>query len=204
MSLPDKKYRTPTQRRSLERVENILDAAMTLFGEQGVANVTLLEIARKANLTPSSIYQYFPDKNAIVLTLAIQHKEKLQDFVSSFSPDISDIDDVKKYSRTLVRFYRKYLKLNRGWIAIVDHINNSSQLSEIGHQQRKSYALIMREKLKHLVSIEQYEPLEKICYWWGHTAHASLCLELFNAESVIDIEEFICSAFTERISMLIP
>lgn len=61
--------RVPKQERSRQRVEAILDAAMTLIGEKGVDAVSMLDIARKAGGPLASVYQYFPNKSAILALL---------------------------------------------------------------------------------------------------------------------------------------
>jgi transposase len=59
--------RTPTQRRSRERVERILDVAAELITEYGVAGLSTRAIATRADVPVASLYQYFADKEEIVL-----------------------------------------------------------------------------------------------------------------------------------------
>jgi AcrR family transcriptional regulator len=65
--------RRPQQSRSRERVTTILDAARTLIGTRGNDAVSMREIAATAGVPISSVYQYFPDKNAIVRELISSH-----------------------------------------------------------------------------------------------------------------------------------
>lgn len=58
--------RKPSQGRSKAKVEGIIEAAKRLIGEHGNDAVSMREIAACAGVAPSSIYQYFPDKNAIL------------------------------------------------------------------------------------------------------------------------------------------
>lgn len=51
-------------------VDRILDAALILTREQGTKTPTTLAIAQRAGLSVGSIYQYFPNKEAILLDLA--------------------------------------------------------------------------------------------------------------------------------------
>lgn len=60
----------PRQERSSRVVDRILDAALTLTREQGTKAPTTLAIARRAGLSVGSIYQYYPNKEAILLDLA--------------------------------------------------------------------------------------------------------------------------------------
>lgn len=58
--------RSPQQRRSRKRVDQILDAARKVIAERGPAAATITEIADVAGINVGSIYQYFPNKGAIV------------------------------------------------------------------------------------------------------------------------------------------
>ncbi|MBS0468226.1 MAG: TetR family transcriptional regulator [Proteobacteria bacterium] len=62
--------RQPQQRRSRERLDRILAVAAELIGEKGSDQVKMSEIAERARLSIGSLYQYFPDKRAILRTLA--------------------------------------------------------------------------------------------------------------------------------------
>src|SRR5471030_1184079 len=62
--------RQPQQERSRLRVEAILDVALALVVEQGAEALAMREVARRAGVQISSIYQYFPSKAHIVRELA--------------------------------------------------------------------------------------------------------------------------------------
>lgn len=62
--------RVPSQRRSRERVERMLAVATALIVERGLDAVRMSEIAERSEVSIGSLYQYFPDKAAMVRTLA--------------------------------------------------------------------------------------------------------------------------------------
>lgn len=62
--------RKPQQERSSRVVDRILDAALVLIRKQGTKAPTTLAIAQRAGLSVGSIYQYYPNKQAIILDLA--------------------------------------------------------------------------------------------------------------------------------------
>ncbi|HEX6037066.1 TetR/AcrR family transcriptional regulator, partial [Longimicrobium sp.] len=62
--------RVPSQRRSRERVERMLAVATELIAERGSDAVRMSEVAERAGVSIGSLYQYFPDKSAIIRTLA--------------------------------------------------------------------------------------------------------------------------------------
>lgn len=63
----DKKQRKPTQKRALEKIDRIIDAAFKLFNEKGYSNITTADIAKEADVATGSLYAYFEDKKAIYL-----------------------------------------------------------------------------------------------------------------------------------------
>lgn len=60
----------PTQKRSRERFEKILRCAEELLLEKGSDAFRMSDIVERAGVPFGSLYQYFPDKTAIVGTLA--------------------------------------------------------------------------------------------------------------------------------------
>jgi AcrR family transcriptional regulator len=65
--------RLPSQQRSRQRVERILDAAGDLVAERGYEATTTSLIARRARVSPGSFYQFFADKRAAVKALSARN-----------------------------------------------------------------------------------------------------------------------------------
>lgn len=61
--------RLPSQKRSKETVKRILSATVSLLEENGIEAVTAINVSKKAGINVASFYQYFPNKNAVVLAL---------------------------------------------------------------------------------------------------------------------------------------
>ena len=56
-------------RRLAEREKTILDAAMALAGEGGMAAVQVAAVASRAGIAAGTVYRYFPTKNDLVAEL---------------------------------------------------------------------------------------------------------------------------------------
>lgn len=69
--------RTPRQARSQERVKRILEVAEALFIAEGYTATTTNAIATQAQVPIGSLYQFFPDKAAILKALALGYTEQL-------------------------------------------------------------------------------------------------------------------------------
>lgn len=59
----------PQQARSSELVAAILQAAVQVLAEQGATRFTTARVAEKAGVSVGSVYQYFPNKAAILFQL---------------------------------------------------------------------------------------------------------------------------------------
>lgn len=61
--------RSPVQQRSRDRFEAIVSAASQVLRDQGYGQCSTGAIAKAAGVSKSSLYQYFPDKDAIIRIL---------------------------------------------------------------------------------------------------------------------------------------
>jgi AcrR family transcriptional regulator len=69
--------RTPRQDRSKAMVERILDAAQHVLVEHGFDGASTNRIARTAGISPGSLYQYFPNKDAVVGAVIDRYSDEL-------------------------------------------------------------------------------------------------------------------------------
>ncbi|MET7333855.1 TetR family transcriptional regulator [Nonomuraea sp. NPDC005650] len=67
--------RRPAQRRSVERVERMLDECALLLDEVGYEAMTTKEVARRAEVPIGTFYQFFRDKQGLVRALARRNLE---------------------------------------------------------------------------------------------------------------------------------
>ncbi len=75
--------RAPMQRRSVESVQRMLDAAQELVAENGYDALTTTLIAERADVSIGSLYQFFPDKQAIIRAVALRNLERFSERLSA-------------------------------------------------------------------------------------------------------------------------
>ena len=68
----ENKRRMPRQARAAETVAAILEAAAQILESDGLATFTTNAVAERAGVSIGTLYQYFGDKNAVLLALARQ------------------------------------------------------------------------------------------------------------------------------------
>jgi AcrR family transcriptional regulator len=79
----------PTQERSRETVRAILEAAARIFEQDGVDAATTDRIAARAGISVGSLYQYYPNKDAILVALAHCH---LLETAAALEPGLAALD----------------------------------------------------------------------------------------------------------------
>jgi AcrR family transcriptional regulator len=67
----------PRQARSRATIEAILDAAAHILGERGSAGLTTNQVAEVAGASIGSLYQYFPNKLALIETVRRRHYDEV-------------------------------------------------------------------------------------------------------------------------------
>lgn len=84
----------PNQRRSKERVEKMLACAIQLIAENGSDAMRMSELAKLAGVSIGSLYQYFPDKSAIIQTLAERYNAQGKDCIKTGLAHVRTVDEL--------------------------------------------------------------------------------------------------------------
>jgi AcrR family transcriptional regulator len=66
----------PVQARSIQLVADILEAAVRVLEREGGARFTTIRVAEQAGVSVGSLYQYFPNKQAILYRLQVDEWER--------------------------------------------------------------------------------------------------------------------------------
>jgi AcrR family transcriptional regulator len=72
--------RMPQQARGQRRIDKLLDAAEQVFSEKGYGDATTNLIAARAQTSIGSLYQFFPNKEAILRAIVARYVEELRAF----------------------------------------------------------------------------------------------------------------------------
>jgi AcrR family transcriptional regulator len=113
----------PVQQRSRQMVDNIIEAAGKVVGEEGLAALTTNRVAEVAGISNGSLYQYFHDRQDLLQALTARVSDDVMALVNTRLPPLP-MEGVD--ARTLVRLAMKlvldfmrarplYLELIRNW-----------------------------------------------------------------------------------------
>ena len=107
------------ERRKEQKKSEILEASLLLFLKYGVKKVSVAEIAREANVSQVTIYNYFESKDNLIREVMIYYTQKVwQEYEQLVTSDMPFPDKVKKiiFDKTLIanqvneEFYEYFIK----------------------------------------------------------------------------------------------
>ncbi|HDX8381081.1 TPA: TetR/AcrR family transcriptional regulator [Aeromonas salmonicida] len=92
----------PVQTRSEETVEAVYEAAARILQAQGLDRFNTNSIAKLAGVSIGTLYQYFPNKNAILIAMARRELNKVSQTIIR-SIDLEIASDDNELARVIVR-----------------------------------------------------------------------------------------------------
>lgn len=120
--------RQPQQARSRARVDAILAAADRILAQEGYEALTMRRIAEEANVPVGSIYQFYPDKGAVVDALG-------QQYLANFRVVIDELveratkGELIDFVDTVVDLYTDLFRRQSGGVALWSGRHLSTELA---------------------------------------------------------------------------
>ncbi len=147
--------RQPRQERSRHRVESILDVALALVVEQGAEALAMREVARRAQVQISSIYQYFPSKAHIIRELAKRNLARvrllLQDEVQRLLAEFHGRPPVSAAVNRLVDAYFAHYRDQPDALAVWAGAQSDHGLRELDLEDTRSTAEFLVMPLQRIL-----------------------------------------------------
>lgn len=88
------------------KFERILDSAIKIIGQKGFHGAKVKDIANDAGVADGTIYNYFNNKEDILVTI---FKVKLEEYVDMAKKEISGVDNPEEQLRILVKYHFKVM-----------------------------------------------------------------------------------------------
>ena len=96
---------TPTQKRSRERMERILGVATELIAARGSDSMRMSEVAERSGISIGSLYQYFPEKRAIIAALADRYHAASRACIGEKLSEVRTLDQFRDAFSELIDIY---------------------------------------------------------------------------------------------------
>jgi TetR/AcrR family transcriptional regulator len=106
------------EREKLRQREEMLAAALELFSKKGYPNVSMHEIARRAEFAIGTIYKFFKNKEELYRALVLEDSRKFRDALlkAIIEPD-QEIDKLRSFVKAKHEVFRAHIPMIRLYFA---------------------------------------------------------------------------------------
>ena len=106
------------EREKLRQRQEMLAAALELFSEKGYHNVSMHEIAEKAEFAIGTLYKFFKNKEDLYKALVLEQSDKFHEALTKAIEEPDDeIEKLRNYVRAKGRIFRANVSMIRLYFA---------------------------------------------------------------------------------------
>ncbi len=191
--------RRPRQERARFTVSSILEAAVEVIDQLGWTRASTNRIAERAGVSIGSLYQYFPNKEAVLAALVEQHRSTVHEVVEKALVALADPEwpvgaSLRRLFDELLRLHRQDPALTRVLSTCVPHLPTEDTGS---HRM----VMMLEERLAHRPDVNVSDvaaaahvlatTTEALTRWLAHEAPESVGADRLVDEIVIMLTRYL-------------
>ncbi len=149
--------KTPQQERSIQRLEAILETTVLLFLEKGVHDTTMSEIAQRAGISIGSLYQFFPQKVAVIKAVHDRFSAELEDFIRQVFLGVQSLDEAADRAADSLMQLHAMFRQQPIYMALWQAIATDNDLLQLSSDFHEKIITSFYRDLAHLIPAEDFE-----------------------------------------------
>ena len=133
------------EREKLRQRQEMLEVALDLFSQKGYHNVSMHEIAGKAEFAIGTLYKFFQNKEDLYKALVLEQCERFEDaLVQAIDQPADEVEKLRNYVRTKTDRFRRHLPFVRLFLAESRGVSFNLKAG-INEELRKRYYTFMEK-----------------------------------------------------------
>ena len=160
-AIPTIPRKSASQKRSRAMVETLLDATARVLTREGYDRASTNRIAAVAGVSVGSLYQYFPNKEALVAALVARHNRDILQLIRNAMKEVAS-SNLATAMRALVKAAVDAHLVDSALHRIfAEQVPRMGQLAKIEALQRETFLLIRAylEERRDEISVRDLEDL---------------------------------------------
>lgn len=142
--------KAPTQQRSRARVDRMLEVAVARIALHGSDALRMSDVAADAGVSIGSLYQYFPDKGALVRTLAERYNAEGRACVLAILAGVQNARDLDHALLATLDGYYAMFRQEPAMLAIWSATQADKALLDLDAQDGRAHGAMLAELLLRL------------------------------------------------------
>ncbi|MBW9116034.1 TetR family transcriptional regulator [Rhizobium cauense] len=176
--------RKPKQERSIQRLDLILSAATAIIAEKGVSAMRMTELAVAAKVPIGSVYQYFPEKAAIVKALFDRHASAIQDRIADAFSKVQSVDHALDVLSATIDWHYDDYRRDAAYLGIWMGTETDHDLLRLNIEHSKRIADIFEDTLRRVAPELSGADMQARTYLFSHLLGASIRLAIVSEDSL--------------------
>jgi TetR/AcrR family fatty acid metabolism transcriptional regulator len=133
--------------RDSEKRRRIITSAIKIIGEKGFQNATIAEIARDAGIGDATIYEYFENKEDMLLKIPVEITKEL---IPQITEHMMGIKGAFNKLRKYIWWYINFLEKNPGYgsIVLLELKTSKAYISTEAYQSARNFYQIILDIIK--------------------------------------------------------
>ena len=164
-AIPTTPRKSATQKRSQAMVETLLDATARVLTREGYDRASTNRIAATAGVSVGSLYQYFPNKEALVAALVARHNRQMLELLRDALKEVASFDlatAIGELVRAAVDAHLVDSALHR---IFAEQVPRLGQLAKIDALQQETFLMVRAylEERRAEISVPDLDSATAIC-----------------------------------------
>lgn len=179
-----KPRRHPQQERSIQRVDAILTAAAKLIADKGVSAMKMTELAAEAAIPIGSVYQYFPEKAAIVRALFDRHAMAIQARTTEAFAGVQTLDHAVEIITGVIDWYYRTYRNDPGYLGVWLGTETDQDLLRLNIQHSRRVAEIFLAAITPHIPADSRIDIPARSFLFSHLIGASIRLAIMSDDDL--------------------
>jgi AcrR family transcriptional regulator len=167
--------RTPNQARGRDTVQAVLRAAGAAIERHGLDSLTTRRIADLAGISVGALYEYFPNKQAVVNALVEDWMERVFGVLDGLHPRHGGAPDMLTYLGTQIDRMTELYRDQSGLSALVTMVTAMPELHDVVRMHDERAAVSVTSALQHYAPLADLQDVQTAARTIAIIAHEILC-----------------------------
>ena len=178
--------RKPKQERSIQRFDLILSAAAEIIAEKGVSAMRMTELAAAAKVPIGSVYQYFPEKAAIVKALFDRHASEVQAKTAKMFAGVQSLEESLTLIEGMIDWYYNAYRNNPTYLGVWMGTETDQDLLRLNIEHSNRVADIFLDAVRRVAPELEAVDMQARTYLFSHLIGASIRLAVKSEEALAE------------------
>jgi AcrR family transcriptional regulator len=130
-------------------VAQILETAAAVLAEAGYEAATMTEIASRAGASIGAVYQYFPNKQALVIALRQRYVEEMAERWGRFAETTAEMT-IEQMADHFIELTTNFVEEHPAYYAVVDAPIRYERNMEVRRRLREKVTKVFRDRKRSL------------------------------------------------------